>query len=126
MARIAWVNIPDNKVIAISLTYIVWIGPSKSNKILDELKIEKTKRTKDLNEKELDMIRSKIAEHSTEVDIRREQAMNIKRLQEIWSYRWYRHRIWLPCRGQSTASNARTCKNRSGKRRMAIPGKKKI
>ena len=124
MARVVWVNIPDDKRIVVALTYIIGIGSTLSKSILEAAKIDQNKRVKDLSEKDLDTIRAKISEYNTEVEARREQALNIKRLQEIWSYRWYRHKIWLPCRWQSTATNARTCKKRSGKKRVAIPGKK--
>lgn len=124
MARIAWVNIPDNKRVVIALTYIVWVWLTTSKKILDTAKIDKNLRVKELNEKQLDAIRTSLATLPTEVEVRREQALNIKRLQDIWSYRWHRHRMWLPCRWQGTASNARTCKARAGKKRVAITGKK--
>ena len=114
----------DNKRVVISLTYIVWVGFTQSKNILNSVNISENTKVKDLSEKELDLIRSKISEIPTEVEIKRDQALNIKRLQEIWTYRWMRHRIWLPCRWQGTASNARTCKSRSGKKKVAIPGKK--
>ena len=124
MARIAWVNIPDGKVVLISLTYIVWVWLPTSRKILSKVKIEETIRVKDLSEKQLDLIRAELAKMPTEVEVKREQALSIKRLKEIWSYRWIRHRVWLPCRWQGTASNARTCKRWAGKKRVAIAGKK--
>ena len=124
MARVAWVNIPDKKRIVIALTYIVWIGLTTSKEILVNVKIDESKRVNELSEKELDAIRAQIWEIPTEVDVKRDQALNIKRLQEIWAYRWYRHKVWLPCRWQWTASNARTCKARKWKRRVAVPGKK--
>ncbi len=126
MARVAWVNIPDNKRVVIALTYIVWRGRTTSSKVLHDCNIDESKRAKDLDEKELDLIRSKIASFPTEVEVRRDQALNVKRLQEIWSYRWYRHKIWLPCRWQSTATNARTCKRRAWKKREAVPWKKTV
>ncbi len=124
MARIAWVNIPDNKKVLIALTYIVWVWQTTSKKILTDAKIDEHTRVKDLNEKQLDQIRTSLALLPTEVEVRREQALNVKRLQDIWSYKWYRHRMWLPCRWQGTASNARTCKARAGKKRVAIAAKK--
>ncbi len=124
MARVAWVNIPDEKKVEFSLRYLVWIWPTLSKKILKDAKVDPSKRVKQLNEKELDAIRNEVAKYPVEVDIKREWAINIKRLQEIWSYRWYRHKIWLPCRWQSTATNARTSKARAGKKRVAIPNKK--
>lgn len=126
MARIAWVNLPDDKKVEYALRYIVWIWPALSKKILRDTKIDPTKRLKTLSEKELDAIRNEIAKYPVEVDIKREWALNIKRLQEIWSYRWYRHKIWLPVRWQSTATNARTCKARWWKKRVAVAGKKTV
>lgn len=124
MARIAWVNIPDHKNLFIALTYIVWIWQKTSRDIIKNAKMDWSVRVKDLNEKQLDTIRAEVGKIPTEVEVRREQALNIKRLKEIWSYRWIRHRLGLPCRWQSTASNARTCKSKAGKKRVAIAGKK--
>ena len=124
MAKIAWANVPDSKRVLVWLTYIVGIWLTTSWKILEAVKIDPTKRVKDLSEADLDKIRAEIWKIPTEVEVRRDQQLNIKRLQEIWSYRWYRHKVWLPCRWQATASNARTCKARSWKKRVAVPGKK--
>ena len=124
MAKIAWANVPDHKRVLIGLTYIVGIWVTTSEKILKNAKIDWSKRVKDLSEADLDKIRAEIQKIPTEVDVRRDQALNIKRLQEIWSYRWYRHKVWLPCRWQATATNARTCKARAWKKRVAVPGKK--
>ncbi|GBD45073.1 30S ribosomal protein S13 [bacterium HR40] len=122
MARIAGVNIPSQKPIWISLTYIYGIGPTTSRKILSEVGVDPQKRTNELSEAELSRIREKIdAEYKVEGDLRREVAMNIKRLMDLGCYRGLRHRKGLPVRGQRTHTNART---RKGKARP-IPGKKK-
>lgn len=126
MARIAWVNIPDDKKIEFSLMYIIWIWSFLSKKILNDAKVDPSKRLKALNEKELDAIRNEISKYPVEVDVKREIALSIKRLQEIGSYRWYRHKVWLPVRWQSTATNARTCKARAWKKRVAVAGKKTV
>lgn len=122
MARIAGVNIPSQKPIWVSLTYIYGIGPTTSRKILSEVGVEPQKRTNELSEVELARIREKIdSEYKVEGDLRREVAMNIKRLMDLGCYRGLRHRKGLPVRGQRTHTNART---RKGKARP-IAGKKK-
>jgi small subunit ribosomal protein S13 len=110
MARIAGVDIPNEKRIVISLTYIFGIGLSTSKKILAACGISEDTRTKNLTEDELFNIRKEIESIKIEGDLRREVTLNIKRLQEIGSYRGMRHRKGLPVRGQKTKTNARTCK----------------
>ena len=110
MARIAGVDIPNEKRIVISLTYIYGIGLSTSKKILAACGISEDARTKNLTEDELFKIRKEIESIKIEGDLRREISLNIKRLQEIGSYRGMRHRRGLPVRGQKTKTNARTCK----------------
>lgn len=110
MARIAGVDIPNEKRIVISLTYIFGIGLSTSKKILAECGISEDTRTKNLTEDELLKIRKEVESIKIEGDLRREVSLNIKRLQEIGSYRGMRHRRGLPVRGQKTKTNARTCK----------------
>lgn len=124
MVRIAWVNIPEDKRAVIALTYIVWIWPARSRLILKNTKISEVKRIKDLSEDDLDKIRNEVWKFDVEVEVKRNQALDIKRLQEIWSYRWYRHKMWLPVRWQSTATNARTRKRLTWKKRVTIPWKK--
>ena len=110
MARIAGVDIPNDKRVVVSLTYIYGIGPSTAAKILAKLKISEDKRVKDLSEEELTAIRNEMQHHKVEGDARREVAMNIKRLKDIGSYRGQRHKKNLPVRGQRTKTNARTRK----------------
>ena len=110
MARISGVDIPSNKRVVISLTYIYGIGRPTSEEILKKANIDENKRVKDLTELELTAIRQEIANYQVEGDLRREVAMNIKRLMEIGSYRGLRHRKGLPVRGQRTRTNARTRK----------------
>lgn len=122
MARIAGVEIPDNKRVEISLTYIFGIGRSKSQKILEQAKVDKNKRVKELKAEELNTIRMIIEkEEKVEGDLRKEIQMNIKRLMEINCYRGLRHRMGLPVRGQRTKTNART---RKGPRGSLIKNKK--
>lgn len=111
MARIAGVDLPREKRVEIGLTYIFGIGRVTSNKILASTGISPDKRVKDLTEEEDGKIREYIEKNlNVEGDLKREIKMNIKRLQEIGCYRGVRHRKGLPCRGQSTKQNARTCK----------------
>ena len=110
MARIAGVDIPRDKRIVIALTYIFGIGKSVSQEILKEAKVNESTRTKDLSDDELKRIREAVSSIKTEGDLRREVSLNIKRLQEIGSYRGLRHRRKLPVRGQKTRNNARTRK----------------
>lgn len=114
MARIAGVDIPNEKRVVISLTYIYGIGKPLSKKILETVGISEEIRVKDLSEDDLTKIRVELAKFRVEGDLRRETALNIKRLQEIGSYRGLRHRRGLPVRGQRTKTNARS---RKGPRR---------
>lgn len=113
-ARISGVIIPVQKHIVIGLTAIYGIGRPMARTICTNAKIEPTKKTKDLTEAELENIRSEIAKIRVEGDLRREIAMNIKRLVELGTYRGTRHKRGLPVRGQRTRTNART---RKGKRK---------
>ncbi|HET7657635.1 MAG TPA: 30S ribosomal protein S13 [Bacillales bacterium] len=121
MARIAGVDIPREKRVVISLTYIYGIGKPMSEKILKEAGVSEDTRVRDLTEEELGRIREVINQYKVEGDLRREVQMNIKRLIEIGSYRGLRHRRGLPTRGQHTKNNSRT---RKGPRRT-IANKKK-
>ncbi len=121
MARISGVDIPRDKRIVISLTYVFGIGKTTSQKVLALANVDENTRVKDLTEDELGRIRSEVAKVKTEGDLRREVSLNIKRLQEIGSYRGMRHRRGLPVRGQNTRNNART---RKGPRRTVANKKK--
>ena len=111
MARIAGVDLPREKRVEIGLTYIYGIGVASSNRILAEAKVDPNIRCKDLTDDDVKKISAVIDESQTvEGDLRREVAMNIKRLKEIGCYRGIRHRKGLPVRGQKTKTNARTCK----------------
>ena len=121
MARIAGVDIPNDKRVVISLTYVYGIGKPLAQEILKTVNISEDKRVKDLSEEELTMIRNEVTKYKVEGDLRRDVALNIKRLSEIGSYRGLRHRRGLPVRGQSTKTNART---RKGPRKT-IANKKK-
>ncbi len=122
MARIAGVNIPKEKRVLISLTYIYGIGLASSKKIMAEAQIAENVRTKDLTEEQIKTLRNIIDEkYTVEGDLRRDVMKNIKDLKDIACYRGIRHRKGLPVRGQNTKSNAVT---RKGKR-TAIAGKKK-
>ena len=110
MARIAGVNIPDNKHTVISLTYVFGIGRPTAQKICADLKIEESTKVSDLGEEKLDEIRNAITAMNVEGDLRREISMNIKRLMDLGCYRGVRHRRSLPLRGQRTKTNARTRK----------------
>ncbi len=109
MLRISGVNIPDNKRIEISLTYIYGVGKSTASKILSELEIDKNKRTKDLTEEEQNSIRGYIEKKvKVEGDLKLEKRDNVKRLKEVGCYRGIRHQKGLPVRGQRTKTNTRT------------------
>ena len=110
MARIVGVDIPNDKPIAYSLTYIYGIGISTAKKILEAVNVDPTARTKDLSEEDLAKIRVEVANYRVEGDLRREVALNIKRLTEIGCYRGTRHKKGLPVNGQRTKTNARTRK----------------
>ena len=123
MARISGVNIPLNKRVEVGLTYIYGIGRSTSNRLLAEAGVEPDRKVRDLTEDEVIKLRELIdGGLMVEGDMRRERSQNVKRLQEIGSYRGLRHRRGLPARGQRTKTNART---RKGPRRMQVAGKKK-
>ena len=121
MARIAGVDLPRNKRVEIALTYIYGIGLTTSKKILEDAKVSGDIRVKDLTEAQETAIRNEVDKIKTEGDLRRDEKLNIKRLTEIGSYRGFRHRMNLPCRGQRTRTNARTCK---GPRRTVANKKK--
>lgn len=110
MARIAGVNIPDNKHTVISLTYVFGIGRPTAQQICADLNIEESTKVRDLGEEKLDEIRNAITTMNVEGDLRREISMNIKRLMDLGCYRGVRHRRSLPLRGQRTKTNARTRK----------------
>lgn len=121
MARIAGVDIPREKRVVISLTYIYGIGLTTSKKVLAAANVSEDTRVRDLSNDELDRIRAEVDKLKIEGDLRREVNLNIKRLMEIGSYRGVRHRRGLPVRGQNTKNNARTRKGPA----KAIAGKKK-
>ena len=122
MARIAGVNIPSNKRVLIALTYIFGIGPAKAGAICTTLSIPAERRVNELSDDEVLRIRELIdREFRVEGDLRRELAMNVKRLMDLGCYRGLRHRRGLPVRGQRTHTNARTRKGKA----VAIAGKKK-
>lgn len=110
MARIAGVDIPNEKRVVISLQYIYGIGPSIAKNILKDANVSEDTRVKNLSEDELTRIRALISKYKIEGELRREVALNIKRLMEIGCYRGLRHRKGLPVRGQNTRNNARTRK----------------
>ena len=121
MARIAGVDIPRDKRVVISLTYIYGIGNTTAKQILANAGVSEDVRVRDLTNEQTDAIRAEVDKLKVEGDLRRETNLNIKRLMEIGSYRGNRHRRGLPTRGQNTKNNART---RKGPAR-AIAGKKK-
>jgi small subunit ribosomal protein S13 len=110
MARIAGVNIPDNKHAVIALTYIYGIGQTTAKKLCSAVKIEEQVKIADLSEEKLDEIRQEITKLTVEGDLRREVSMSIKRLMDLGCFRGIRHRRNLPLRGQRTKTNARTRK----------------
>lgn len=113
MARIAGVDIPNDKRVVISLTYIYGIGKSTAQKVLEETNIDENIRVKDLSDDQVNAIRKAIDQIKVEGDLRREVQLNIKRLMEIGCYRGIRHRKGLPVRGQRTKTNARTRKGKA-------------
>ena len=115
MARIAGVDLPKEKRVEIGLTYIYGIGRTTSNKILAEAKVSPDIRVKDLTDDQVQSIRNAMEDYKVEGDLRREVALNIKRLTEIGCFRGIRHRRGLPVRGQRTKTNART---RKGPRKL--------
>ncbi len=121
MARIAGVNIPQNKLVKVGLTYIYGIGDKFSNEICKDLEIPKSKRVNELTDEQILKIREYIDQkYTVEGDLRREKSLSIKRLIDLASYRGSRHRKKLPVRGQRTRCNARTRKGKA----IAIAGKK--
>ncbi|MGZ8622154.1 MAG: 30S ribosomal protein S13 [Solirubrobacterales bacterium] len=122
MARIAGVNVPLNKWVEIGLTYVFGIGRSTAGEIVKKVGVDPDTQVKDLTEDEIVKLRDAVEAQDVEGDLRRERSQNIKRLQEIGSYRGLRHRRGLPVRGQRTKTNAR---GRKGPRRMSIAGRKK-
>lgn len=124
MARIAGVDLPQNKQVWIGLTYIYGIGRSRAREILAQSRVKESTKVRDLTEDEARRIREVIQEQGrVEGDLRKEVGQNIRRLMEIGSYRGVRHRRSLPVRGQRTHTNART---RKGPRKGAVAGKKKV
>ncbi|MGQ3671742.1 30S ribosomal protein S13 [Xanthobacter sp. TB0136] len=122
MARIAGVNIPTNKRVVIALQYIHGIGPKNANEIVEKVGIASDRRVNQLSDQEILQIRETIdSDYLVEGDLRREVAMNIKRLMDLGCYRGLRHRRGLPVRGQRTHTNARTRKGPA----KPIAGKKK-
>ena len=110
MARIVGVDIPNDKQVAFSLTYIYGIGRTTAKNICEAAKVDPTIRVKDLSDAQMNAIRAEVAKLKVEGDLRREVALNIKRLTEIGCYRGTRHKKGLPVRGQKTKTNARTRK----------------
>mgnify|MGYP003146172980 CR=1 FL=1 len=110
MARIAGVNIPDNKHAVISLTYVFGIGRSSARAICAQVGIAEDVKISDLSDEQVDAVRNAVGDHTVEGDLRREVSMSIKRLMDLACYRGLRHRRGLPLRGQRTKTNARTRK----------------
>ena len=121
MARIKGVEIPNDKKVVVSLTYIYGVGPTTAKKVCAAVKIDENKKTKDLTNEELGKIREELNNYVTEGDLRREVTMNIKNKMEMGSYQGIRHRKGLPVRGQKTSRNARTRKGKG----KTIANKKK-
>jgi len=121
MARLAGVDLPREKRVEIGLTYIYGIGLASSQKILEKAKVDPNIRVKDLTDDQVQDIRNAMEGYTVEGDLRREVALNIKRLTEIGCYRGTRHRRSLPVRGQRTKTNART---RKGPRKLVSKSKK--
>lgn len=110
MARIAGVNIPDNKHTVISLTYIFGVGRSQAKRLCADTGVAESAKIRDLTEQDMDALRAKVGDLMVEGDLRREVSMNIKRLMDLGCNRGLRHRRGLPLRGQRTKTNARTRK----------------
>ncbi|MFC1751724.1 30S ribosomal protein S13 [Patescibacteria group bacterium] len=123
--RISGINIPDNKRIVISLTYLYGIGPSVSTEVLQIASISPDKKTKDLSQEEYNKLVEIIKTRKTEGDLRRDKASNIKRLQEIKAYRGVRHSKNLPTKGQRTKTNSRTRRPYKGRKTMTS-GRRKM
>ena len=110
MARVAGINIPDNKHAEVSLPYVFGIGKTRAKSICEKVGVSPSTKIQDLNEDQLELIRTEIGNFIVEGDLRREVATNIKRLQDLGTNRGIRHRRHLPVRGQKTKNNARTRK----------------
>jgi len=110
MARLAGINIPDQKHAVVALTAIYGIGPTRAQKICEATDVKPDSKIKDLTEQELNALRTEIGKYEVEGDLRREVTLNIKRLLDLGCYRGLRHRRGLPVRGQRTKTNARTRK----------------
>ncbi len=123
MARIKGVEVPDNKRVVIALTYIYGIGPVTAKKVVEAVKLDESKRVKDLSNEELTQIRDEVSKYNTEGDLRREKKLNIDMKKEIGCYEGIRHRRGLPVRGQRTSRNCVNSKA-SGKRKTVANKKK--
>ena len=123
MARIAGVDIPNNKRVVVALTYIYGVGLTTAKKVLAENGISEDIRVKDLSDEQMNAIRKSLDTYKLEGDLRRDNQLNIKRLMEIGCYRGIRHRRGLPVRGQRTKTNART---RKGPRKVVSRSKKAV
>lgn len=123
MARIAGVDLPENKRVDIGLTYIFGIGRSNVISVIKEANVDAAKRVKDLTEEEINKLQKTVEKYKVEGDLRQEIGQNIKRLEEIGSYRGTRHRKGLPSRGQRTRSNSRT---KRGKRKTVGTVRKEV
>ncbi|HZA89898.1 MAG TPA: 30S ribosomal protein S13 [Solirubrobacterales bacterium] len=122
MARIAGVNVPDNKRVEVGLTYVFGIGRPTAGRIVREAGVSPDIKVKDMTEEEVVKLREAVESREVEGELRRERSQNVKRLSEIGSYRGLRHRRGLPTRGQRTHTNART---RKGPRRASIAARRK-
>jgi small subunit ribosomal protein S13 len=122
MARIAGVNVPDNKRTEVGLTYVFGIGRSTASRIVKDADISPDTKVQDLTEGEIVKLREAVESRQVEGELRRDRSQNVKRLSEIGSYRGLRHRRGLPTRGQRTHTNART---RKGPRKASIASKRK-
>ena len=122
MARVAGINIPDNKHAEISLTYVYGIGKTRAKSICSSVGVEPSTKIADLSEDQLELVRAEVGKFLVEGDLRRDVSQNIRRKTEIGTYQGLRHRTGLPVRGQRTHTNARTRKGP----RFAIAGKKKV
>ncbi len=110
MARIAGINVPDQKIAVIALQSIYGIGPTRAADILAAVGVDQLTKFRDIDEASVEKIRAEVAKYTVEGDLRREVSMNIKRLMDLGTYRGLRHRRGLPVRGQRTKTNARTRK----------------
>ena len=118
MFRLLWNVLPDNKSIWIWLTAVYGVGRERSAKVLDQVKVDKMKKVKDVTDEEQKKISDELKNYLLENDLKREVMWNIKRLKEIKCYRGMRHNLWLPTRWQSTRKNARTAKRLLGRARV--------